>query len=571
MFGHTAVRRARFLEVGGFDEGIRWTSDWELWARLILSGSAIGLVDEPLATYRLHEATLSAKRLQQARGRLMTCGRILEYPTLTPSERERAQRTADSIRREIAWGEAKEAILERADDARSRSRCVMNDSEQSVRVRAFAALSAVAPAITHAILVRRQRRYWVGAGGLWYGAHRTTPWRPFTLSHRHVPMAAAPADTIRRDTSSRSSDRSWAWSLGSPSTRDAPPRSVPTYCLRAVPAPRRSPYCFVTPASRSPGVSPWRAARPGRPSGSHSIGDGPRSRSRGRCPRSYPKCRSEPRLTPGGAAETARRLLVRAPHLATLLRILVRQPGTMLLSQDVWFWAGVRSRATPVKSRRLTKSSYVVLCYHQISPGGAPTDWELDVPAAVFRRQLRLLRRLRWVPLSLGEILRFHQDPTAVLGRRRYLVTADDGFVDAIDTLQRATHAHPVAFVVTNFVAESRSENGNAAFADWDRVREAPSAGVTESARILAGIHSLWTATASGLTMSSPDREATSSVLVCSRPRSLPTHMAGMISRFAKLRSRPGTRSRTRPGRAATERAQTRGVFAGSASNRTTV
>ncbi len=34
VFGHTAVRRARFLEVGGFDEGIRWTSDWELWARL---------------------------------------------------------------------------------------------------------------------------------------------------------------------------------------------------------------------------------------------------------------------------------------------------------------------------------------------------------------------------------------------------------------------------------------------------------------------------------------------------------------------------------------------------------
>ena len=166
MFGHTAVRRTRFLEVGGFDESIRWTSDWELWARLIRSGSGIGLVNEPLATYRLHEATLSAKRLQQARGRLMTCGRILEYPSLTPSERARAQRTADSIRREIEWGEAKEAILERADDARSRSRRVMNDSEQSVRVRAFAALSAVAPPVTHAILTRRERRYWVGAGGV---------------------------------------------------------------------------------------------------------------------------------------------------------------------------------------------------------------------------------------------------------------------------------------------------------------------------------------------------------------------------------------------------------------------
>jgi hypothetical protein len=97
VFGHTAVRRARFVEVGGFDESIRWTSDWELWARLILAGSAIGLVNEPLATYRLHEATLSAKRLHQARGRLMTCGRILEHPSLTASERQRAERTADTI------------------------------------------------------------------------------------------------------------------------------------------------------------------------------------------------------------------------------------------------------------------------------------------------------------------------------------------------------------------------------------------------------------------------------------------------------------------------------------------
>ncbi len=95
----------------------------------------------------------------------MTCGRILEYPTLTPSERERAQRTADSIRREIAWGEAKEAISSVPMTPLTIA-VRHDDSEQSVRVRAFAALSAVAPAITHAILVRRQRRYWVGAGGL---------------------------------------------------------------------------------------------------------------------------------------------------------------------------------------------------------------------------------------------------------------------------------------------------------------------------------------------------------------------------------------------------------------------
>jgi hypothetical protein len=41
----------------------------------------------------------------------------------------------------------------------------MTDSQQSLRVRAFALLSVVAPAVTQAILTRRQRRYWIGAGG----------------------------------------------------------------------------------------------------------------------------------------------------------------------------------------------------------------------------------------------------------------------------------------------------------------------------------------------------------------------------------------------------------------------
>jgi hypothetical protein len=166
VFGHTAVRRARFIEVGGFDESIRWTSDWELWARMILGGSAVGSVNEPLAKYRLHEETLSAKRLQQARGRLMTCGRILEHPSLTASERQHAERTADTIRREIEWGEAKEAILEHAGDARARSFRVMADSRQSLNVRVFALLSVVVPSLTRAVLTRRQSRYWTAAGGV---------------------------------------------------------------------------------------------------------------------------------------------------------------------------------------------------------------------------------------------------------------------------------------------------------------------------------------------------------------------------------------------------------------------
>jgi hypothetical protein len=37
------------LQHGGFDEAIRWTTDWDLWLRLILAGARAGCVPEPLA------------------------------------------------------------------------------------------------------------------------------------------------------------------------------------------------------------------------------------------------------------------------------------------------------------------------------------------------------------------------------------------------------------------------------------------------------------------------------------------------------------------------------------------
>ena len=53
VFGLAAVRRERFLEAGGFEESLRYATDWDLWARLILDGSRVGAVMEPLARYRL--------------------------------------------------------------------------------------------------------------------------------------------------------------------------------------------------------------------------------------------------------------------------------------------------------------------------------------------------------------------------------------------------------------------------------------------------------------------------------------------------------------------------------------
>jgi glycosyltransferase involved in cell wall biosynthesis len=178
VFGHTAVRRERFVEVGGFDESIRWTSDWEIWARMILGGSGVGLVNEPLATYRLNENALSAKRLQQARGRLLTCSRILDHPSLTAEERADVERTKSLIRREIAWGEAKDACVEKTADRRARAFRVFADAEELRGIRIHALLVALASRLAGAALARRRQRYWIGAGGVRVRRERPGARRP---------------------------------------------------------------------------------------------------------------------------------------------------------------------------------------------------------------------------------------------------------------------------------------------------------------------------------------------------------------------------------------------------------
>ena len=47
IFGLAAVRRELLLAHGGFDESILWTTDWDLWLRLILAGARAGCVAEP--------------------------------------------------------------------------------------------------------------------------------------------------------------------------------------------------------------------------------------------------------------------------------------------------------------------------------------------------------------------------------------------------------------------------------------------------------------------------------------------------------------------------------------------
>jgi glycosyltransferase involved in cell wall biosynthesis len=158
VFGLAAVRRARFLAAGGFDESLRFATDWDLWLRLILGGAKVGLVEEPLAVYRLRSNSLSAQRARLLRGRCAVLEKALSRDDLTERERERAREALARNHREALLAEAREALVAHESDARSRALRVAASREMPVLTRLKALTAAAAPRRASRFLVRERER-----------------------------------------------------------------------------------------------------------------------------------------------------------------------------------------------------------------------------------------------------------------------------------------------------------------------------------------------------------------------------------------------------------------------------
>ena len=162
IFGHAAVRRERLFAVSGFDEGIRWTADWDCWLRMILTGSQAGLVPEPLSRYRLNSGSLSAQREDHIAGRLLTIGKALERTDLSATERETAHAALRDNERALRIARARAALLEGRGDARRRALEVVVGSGHGARTRAKALATALAPGYARSRLSRAPRETTAG-------------------------------------------------------------------------------------------------------------------------------------------------------------------------------------------------------------------------------------------------------------------------------------------------------------------------------------------------------------------------------------------------------------------------
>jgi hypothetical protein len=166
IFGLAAVRRKRLLDVGGFDESIRWTTDWDCWIRLILEGSRAGAVAEPLALYRVRAGSLSAARRNHIGGRLQTLRKAASMDGLSVAERRTVSTTIAAQERELALLEARSALLEGDAHARRRLLALARRKGIPAMTRAKAAAAALVPGLAARALRSRDDGSWIGAGGI---------------------------------------------------------------------------------------------------------------------------------------------------------------------------------------------------------------------------------------------------------------------------------------------------------------------------------------------------------------------------------------------------------------------
>ena len=133
---------------------------------MVLAGSRIGVVQEPLSLYRLHEDNSSSNRLAMASCRLDILRRTLERDDLSEGERQLVAQT-EAVQRRLERRELMKSALD--DPARSVRRAawaVARDSGQPPRSRALAVMLAALPTPARAIWRRRAAQGWTGPGGM---------------------------------------------------------------------------------------------------------------------------------------------------------------------------------------------------------------------------------------------------------------------------------------------------------------------------------------------------------------------------------------------------------------------
>ena len=160
VYANAAFRREALLAVGGYDEFYDpgGPEDTDLLVRLILAGSRVGLVDEPLAVYRVRRESLSANRARSMRGGVTVLERAASHPSLTEDELQYLLGQLAAKRQEAALAEAEQALRGLAPHPRRRClKVAFGPWGYAMASRVSALAAAIAPRAAGRYLERRER------------------------------------------------------------------------------------------------------------------------------------------------------------------------------------------------------------------------------------------------------------------------------------------------------------------------------------------------------------------------------------------------------------------------------
>jgi glycosyl transferase family 2 len=142
---HPAIRRTAFERAGGYDDGIHVVEDWDLWLRLILSGSRAGLVDVPLLRYRQLPSGLTADVDRLTSAGIELHRRSLLRDDLTPQERAVTQAGLEERERLLELYRTRAALRTSQPGWRHRAWQIARTRGYSLRARLGAGLAAILP------------------------------------------------------------------------------------------------------------------------------------------------------------------------------------------------------------------------------------------------------------------------------------------------------------------------------------------------------------------------------------------------------------------------------------------
>jgi glycosyltransferase involved in cell wall biosynthesis len=94
-------RRASFIESGGFDPALSTSADWDLLVRSLLRGD-VAYVDEPLVSYRVHDANMSRDVGLMERDMRRAFAKTFGDPALPEAHRRRRRQAYAGLYRMLA-------------------------------------------------------------------------------------------------------------------------------------------------------------------------------------------------------------------------------------------------------------------------------------------------------------------------------------------------------------------------------------------------------------------------------------------------------------------------------------